>query len=57
MLYAVVSYINQGLPPPIDVKLFQNSPEGVVVPEITIPRVTPCVDIVIPSYQNLLLVD
>lgn len=38
MLYTVVSYINQGLPPAVEVKLFQNSPEGVVVPRTTIPE-------------------
>jgi len=38
MLCTAVAYINQGLPPAVDMKLFQNSPEGVVVPEITIPE-------------------
>lgn len=38
MLRAVVPCINHGLPPAVDTKLFQNSPEGVVVPEITIPE-------------------
>lgn len=36
MLCAVVSYINQGLLPAVDMKLFKNSPEGVLVPRITI---------------------
>lgn len=35
---AVVSYITQGLPPAVDKKLFQNNPEAVVVPEITVPE-------------------
>lgn len=38
MLCTVVSYINQGLPPAVDMKLFQNSPEGLVVPRINIPE-------------------
>lgn len=38
MLCAVVSDITQGLPPAADKKLFQNNPEAIVLPEITVPE-------------------
>lgn len=38
VLCAVVSDITQGLSPAAEKKLFQNNPEAVAVPEITVPE-------------------